>query len=325
MLAELLERPFFRRRLFPKASLPEKLLIEREKKFPGHNDRYDLALFSPDPEPKLLLLLENKFKSLPSAPQLEKYDKILKAYPEAVKYLLVFRPGAPGERAAEARGWNILTYRELSRVIREYLAAHSDLQDKWTMLLAEYADFLDGYISRYDGLIANPALLNGQRDDPDYKFFRRLFMGNLAARLNEKFPELEISDNSGGAQEPLLDIYPPSWNRNSGGKWPRIFIQLQGDKIKFYLRWREAGEKMDRKNKLKEEEKEKILDYIRVLKGLDGINLNLIENRLNGNSASCSICSRPFISAGSMEDCVEQAADFYRRIDRAVKERGLFY
>ncbi len=120
----------------------------------------------------------------------------------------------------------------------------------------------------------------------------------------------------------MLDIYPPAWNKKPEGKWPRIFIQLQGDKIKFYLRWKKAGEKAGKK--MPEAEKQAILNYIKSLQGLDGINLQHIQNRLNGSSVSCSICAAPFKLKKNMDACVDELMAFYNHIDKAVRKSGKF-
>ncbi len=169
MLEELLEEPFFRERLFKDALLPEKIEVKREKKLPSYQDRFDLLIFDPARNNKLLLVLENKFKSLPTVAQLQGYNTILKKqdYAEAVKYLLVFNSSVLGDCLASVSGWNVLTYQEIAQAIQDFIAKNPGQENKKLILFQEYADYLAGFISRYDEMIANPLILNNWKNDKD--------------------------------------------------------------------------------------------------------------------------------------------------------------
>lgn len=332
MLKEMLERDqFFAKKLFPAARLPPKVRIETEKRLGVRGLRADLL--ATDENGEKLLLVENKFKSFPAPEQLKNYAE---AAPAAVKYLLIFNNSALGD-ISRVENWHILAYRDVVDAIREYLELENRGEEKWRLLLREYLEFLEGYIRKYDQAIARPSILDewekeSEEEKHEAKFYRRLFLGNLADRLREARPDFIINADAAGAIEPLLNIYPPDWNKipykdsvdpKRKEPWPKIFIQLQGKKIKFYLRWREAGS--SKKKNLEPKIARAIIDYINRLDGLEGVDARRIESRMASWNASCEICDRPFILTDNIEDSVNQVLEFYNHIDKAVRKCGMFH
>lgn len=335
MLEFLFNDVFFRGRFFPGIIFPDKPDFRREYVFPKTRMRCDLVIQDGN---KPLLFLENKFKSFPTRKQLDDYTEQIRKIeessnipPNTPRYLLAFNSEALGDCLAENTGWTVLSYNDVKEAIAEFLLQNPALEERKHRLLQEYVDFLNKYITQYEEVIENPRRLNDWQRHRDYNLFRRLFLGNIASRLNRDAPRFVISANSGGATEPLLDIYPPDWNKipykgspdtKDKEKWPKIFMQLQGDKIKFYLRWREAGS--GKKKELDPKLVAAILEYLGKLQGLSGIDLKHIESRMASKNASCTICERPFTLTDNIEDSVEQVLDFYRQIDGAVKKCGKF-
>lgn len=166
--------------------------------------------------------------------------------------------------------------------------------------------------------MTDPSLLTNWPDGKQRKFYARLFLGALAERLRAAIPDSIVKDDAGAATEPLLDIYPPGWNENEyqeGAKnWPRIFIQLQGEKLKFYLRWREAGSR----KKTSESAKACVLAYLDSLPELDGLNRSRARNLLNGAGSSCAILSRPFAPPKSLEEAEARVMAFYNYISDEI-------
>ena len=325
MLEFLLNETFFRESLFPGVNFPIRPDFRREMVMPGRL-RSDLVILDGD---NPILYLENKFKSFPTQKQLADYDKHIGK--NTAKYLLVFNTAALGDCLEDNRGWKVLTYGDVKAALEEFLGQNQALEQRRRILLEEYAAYLGKYINLYNEVMAAPRLLDDLKKEHDYNMFRRLFLGNIAASQQKRIPGLVVSANSGGATEPLLDLYPPDWNQipykesdkpNEKNKWPKIFMQLQGDKIKFYLRWREAGSA--KKKDLDPKLVKAILGYVSRLEGLQGIDLKKMESRMASKNASCTICERPFELTDNMEDSVKQVLDFYRQLDAAVKKCGLF-
>lgn len=338
MMEFLFNDNFFREKFFPGIKFPAKPDFTREYVFPKTRLRCDLVIQDGD---KPILFLENKFKSFPTRKQLDDYTKEIrkietdrKLPPNTPRYLLAFNSAALGDCLAENTGWIVLSYNDVKEAITGFLLQNPAMEDRKQRLLQEYVDFLNDYITQYEKVIENPLHLTEFTDlekRRNYNLFRRLFLGNIASRLNRDVPDLVISANSGGAKEPLLDIYPPDWNKipyqgsvskKEKEQWPKIFMQLQGDKIKFYLRWREAG--TDKKKDIDPTLVQSVVEYIGKLQGLNGIDLEHIKIRMDSKNASCTICERPFTLTDNIEDSVSQVLDFYSEIDKAVKKCGAF-
>lgn len=315
----LLEDEHFYKSLFPALrKMPRENEVRCEYAPAGiHDGRLDLAILDGE---SIILALENKFKSFPDVAQLNKYDKSMPA--GTLKCLLAFASSALNARVCAA-GWHLLTYKDVLRAITAYLAANPGLLPKKAILYREYADFLTEYLCRYDQMLASPAILKQwQRENfAEINFFKRLLLGDLANRLQLKYPGLGISSNSGGAHEPLLDIFAPHWNMDM--KLPIIFLQVQGDKIKFYLRWREASGSA-RKKRLPENMKKSIIAYLAALQPELGMDAGYVARKLEGNGASCTICAAPFDLSGDMEDLLAQIENFYLAIDEKVASLGKF-
>ena len=245
------EGHWFVKRLL-RVAIDDKWKVRTEEKF-GKRQRIDIILDSS----KHVIIIENKFKSLPNRKQLEGYSEILeKKYPQKdfSKFLIYFARKADFELP---EGWQALTYADVVAAIQEYMVWKKDLEDEKAMFLRHYVESVNSYIQKYQSLKDNPkefyALFDHSNNNPNRKFWIQLMFHELKGYLKKRY-QLDSKVNAGGVYFPSIDVYEPEakWKRGDYG----FFIQLDSHKLKYYAYFEKNG-KVDRQSVV-DAEKEKL-------------------------------------------------------------------
>jgi hypothetical protein len=292
--------------------------------------RIDLEAYSRDE--KHLLVVENKFKSIPSSEQLEKYNKLYaqKEFKDktVTKFLLCF--DAP---VAILQGWTVLTYRVLRDAIRQWLAeVCNTTQADARTFCRHYAEYLEAYYTTYNKVFADYSLAIPEAGPKNKKtgipgkgielagvtdpasspnFWCKLALWHVGNVIIEK-SGMEVEFNLGSTITPVIDIIPPGWNRPDSFL---LCIEVQGVEVKLYI-------KGIRKNaKLPESAVTYALKLQKHLPEAGKTKEKAMRARAGNRKTKTFAVYKEKALAGSVpvSELPELILDFYRRMDAAVQ------
>ncbi len=178
-----------------------------------------------------IIVIENKFKCLPSRIQLEEYSEIMnKRYSgkKIVKYLLYFDEGTNFKMPPD---WLPLTYAKMEESIRSFINLNIDLQYDKKVFIDHYLNSLSKYTRQYNEIKNGYCLekyFNGR--DKNASFWLNIIFHELASKFNDKYRPWV---GSGSTYTPLLNIHPQEWHYDNQEK-VEFVIQLNGRKLKYY-------------------------------------------------------------------------------------------
>ncbi|MCT4589129.1 MAG: PD-(D/E)XK nuclease family protein [Carboxylicivirga sp.] len=215
-------------------NLPNDCKIELEKshtlKFPKRKNkrfRFDIEIVDND----TVIVIENKFKSFPTAHQLKEYDKVLnqdyKKHTQ-IKILLCFDKSLFGG----VDGWKVMDYGDLLPLIKQSKERISDAEKR--IFIQHYIDFLSEYYDIHKTI--DDKLLEYFLDQSDKvaKFWIRLIYSKLAIKLDNYLTknniEASVYMDNGNTSIPLINIVPNEWKINGY----ELLVQFQGGYFKFY-------------------------------------------------------------------------------------------
>jgi hypothetical protein len=326
---------FFRKSLFPKClSVLDKESIVTEKVYTGRN-RIDIEAQSSDGN--YVLIIENKFKSFPTADQLKRYDHIYNiernkaenSNKKFIKYIVCF-----DEKIVQIDNheWNILAYSKIKDILNEYIDNNKNLQQDIRLFFEHYAAYLNNYYKAYDAVFKNYSYAFSDNIDElykispklkDKKFWQRLVLFALGndfikrcRKNNMESFEVEFDDSS--TTVAFLDILPQHWNK---AKSPFLFIQMQGEKFKLFMRELPKDEG--------QAEKDKLLNYIEALqKNTPDEAGNIKPTRLQGHlehqKKSFMIYFEDVDTNISVHELGNKLWNFVTAMDNVVKKTGFF-
>ena len=209
----------------------EKIKINLEHKI--GNQRFDIFIKNGNN----IIVIENKFKSLPYLKQLEEYSTVLdkKFSGKTInKYLLYF---AKGNDFNLPNDWKVITYNDLVKLISDFLEKN-DLAIEKIIFIEHYLSILRSYIEQYEKIKKSEGLSEIFKNpkDKDNGFWLKLVFFELAAMF--PFPKYTTFVSKGNSYKPFINIHIPKWNHIKGDKDNKtgheFVIQLNGTNLKYY-------------------------------------------------------------------------------------------
>lgn len=301
--------------LFILEATPKKIGLKNSTK---KRFRFDLVICSDES----IIVIENKFKSLPNPKQLEKYNELFDGNKDKdiKKYILSF---SNVQVRIEKQGWEIKTYRELIEKIRKlsFSKGLSKTKSEKKLLCEHYIDFLDGYLSKYTDMMENG--LKGC--EPEWpggeKFWKKIYLSQVATILLDEKWVRDCRAGGGSTLEPLLDIYPNGQNWYSESKALKTYFQVQNSELKFY-----ASYKHEDSERAKKEAKE-IQNKLRFGYSSDQKDFrNISKKDRNNNKTTSSFyifkTKKPNLYQTSPKNLAGKIGDFYKEINDKLKTRG---
>jgi hypothetical protein len=247
--------------------------------------------------------------------------------------------------------WYIITYKRIKECIIEYLKnTNSSLPQDIKLFLGHYITYLNEYYAAYD-LVCESYSYAFKPDDnlprlsedrfwklqnvfnkfgtlsidavisrlAESRFWQRLILSALGNDFAERCKELKSGQfepeyDNGSTSVPFLDILPQHWNKVSS---PFLFIQLQGKKIKLFMR------------ELPKDKYTAIMDYIIALQNntpqeSGRIRPSIIKRRLERHDKSFMIYYEDIDINVSIPELGQQLWDFTMRMDEVVHKTGCF-
>lgn len=291
------------------------------------------------------LIVENKFKSLPTLTQLEDYGRTFKKLKEnPVCYLVCFdgegvRSQKNNTITAAHLTWHVLTYREIMQGILTYLREKQSIAQEHRIFLSHYAYYLEECYTKYDAVVANyleaftvngkPVQEISREAEQESRFWQRLVLARIGNKFaNQCYEEGEkcsCDASFGGATTPVLHIIPHNWSPYSPfqdiiNKPPIFCVQLQGDFIKL-------GLDLIPKN-LSVLNAEKILSGLENLwsilpDGLDRTAKETVARRLRQRNRFITLCRCKFDKEVSLDGVYDQLRNFFKKMDSCInRTRG---
>jgi len=209
-------------------NLKDKLQIKKIKK-KIKNNRIDLFLSSKN----TIILIENKFKSLPSLEQLEAYDEILENRNKFIddeinRILICFE-----YQKKKIGNWKVIKYSEILAVLKKN---QNKFKNDEHILVKHYIKFLEKYIEKYKSL-HNPEseeLIELFESLKEKKSNRNFWLKIIYSEIGIKFEEEKFEIKHISTKTPAIDVIPKNW-APLGNKNSNFYIQFQGDCLKFYF------------------------------------------------------------------------------------------
>jgi hypothetical protein len=186
-----------------------------------------------------IILIENKFKCLPSIAQLNQYtEKIRLLYPNTVveKYLIYFEKGSNLQIPAN---WNVITYEFILDCCKSYLKNKNLTPDK-KVFIEHYVESLESYVNFYKKLKKHGSgelekvFLNKVKNS---SFWLHLIFHEIAILFQGD--DFETWVGAGMTYLPLLNVHNKKWKNSER----EFLIQLNGTKLKYYAHFAENVDK----------------------------------------------------------------------------------
>ncbi|WP_421918870.1 PD-(D/E)XK nuclease family protein [Marinifilum sp.] len=227
----LLEEDDFFYTHFLNTTKPQNPEIHLEYKLSKYN-RADILITGEDK----IIIIENKFKCLPNANQLNEYSKELFDLPQKKenekvieKYLLYFHDSIDFHIPID---WKQITYFNLVEILNQYADNNIINPDK-RIFLKHYLESLTHYTENYLR-IKNRDNLDDffNITDNDSNFWLNIIFHEINSIISKKrnYPTWV---GSGSTYIPLINIHYPAWTYDNCNNVEYV-IQLNGKKLKYY-------------------------------------------------------------------------------------------
>jgi PD-(D/E)XK nuclease superfamily len=208
----------------------EKPYTTPNKKNNGRKERNRIDIEAISKDDKCILIIENKFKSMPCKEQLNSYDEIYNHHHSEkrfYKFIFCFDK----ELIEFESDWKKFDYRDLNYFIK---SNYKGVGPDKAIFINHYSSFIEDYCRKYDEYKINCIKLFSNSIQNEDKFWLRLIFSALHSKLIEYFNEHKIKVtfkvNPGNTKVPLINIMPSDWKIKEN----QLLIQLQGEDLKFY-------------------------------------------------------------------------------------------
>jgi hypothetical protein len=229
--------------------------IGYKKQVRSKRKRIRFDVFCEDMAKKEVVVIENKFKSMPDKEQLKDYDEGLKKnYTANINKILFCFDKKLASKVVEETQWRVFDYIDLLKELETGKYYGNSIDKK--LFIEHYCSLLKRYIDQKKADEKNANDLFKSYLNNEERFRRRLFNSRLYLELinNEHFINCGYAINPGNTSNPLLNIVPSKWVTAFGFKLllpfygTEVVLQLQGDDLKFYLHFEKDKKEIEKVN-----------------------------------------------------------------------------